>query len=417
MRVTIPPAQVLSGSVRAIPSKSSLQRLLFAAACARGESRIGPRMDSQDVLAALDAVRSLGASVEESNDCYIVRGRGALPPGGSADVRESGSVLRFMIPLLLTGSADVRVEGRPGLAARTLSVYDGLFSGRVARWVHPEGKSLPLDLRGPLAPGAFRVRGDVSSQFITGLLYALPLLDGDSRIVLESPLESAPYVGMTLQVLERAGIGVMPLEPGTEAPHGGWAVPGRQAYEPLEARAEGDWSGAAFWLAAADLQARRGGPALSIEGLDPESLQSDRYFARILSERPAEVDLRECPDLLPVLSAWAGLSGAPLSIRGAARVRLKECDRVAAMAQELTALGGRVRELPDGLDIEPVDAYAGGRVSSWNDHRLVMALTLAALGSRGSVTVDDAGAVAKSWPSFFDEFRAAGGSCDVQHDR
>jgi 3-phosphoshikimate 1-carboxyvinyltransferase len=404
------PRPLLKGELDIIPSKSSLHRLLICSALAKGQSSVTPFIASQDIEATLAAIRYLGAEARVESGEILVNSQGLAPRGGELDVHESGSTLRFVIPVALCSAVRTRVVGREGLARRPLSVYDELFGALGLSFIHPAGSCLPLELQGPLLSGDFSLRGDVSSQFISGLLMALPLLSGVSRVILSTPLESAEYAAMTVSALRDFGIEIGLEEAGKSGfPFGGWTVKGPQAYHPGKRRAEGDWSGAAFWVAANAL-----GADIRLRGLDRASLQPDRRIEDICRESPSEVDVSACPDLLPVLAVWAGLSGRAVKIRGAARVRIKECDRVAAMAKELNAIGGKARELPDGLDIEPVDEYSGGAVSGWNDHRVVMALAVASLKSRNAIAIDGAQAVAKSYPGFFEDFKALGGECHVE---
>ena len=279
---------------------------------------------------------------------------------------------------------------------------------------------LPLTVTGRLTGGDFALPGDVSSQFITGLLFALPLCREDSRIRLTTPLESAGYVDMTLQVLRQAGIRVEPLEDG-------WFIPGSQTYRPLDTAVESDWSQAAFLLAAGAL-----GGEVTLTGLNPASAQGDREalslfrrFGAAVEEAPGrivcrkaplhgiDIDAAQIPDLVPVLAVTAALADGVTHITGAARLRLKESDRLAAVADGIRRLGGRVEESPDSLTITGVSRLAGGRAEGYNDHRIVMALSMAALGCEAPVTVTDAQSVAKSWPAFFEDYRAIGGTAHV----
>jgi len=410
MKAVCEPGSKLAGKLEIIPSKSSLHRLLLCSALAEGESAVAPYIASKDIEASLNAIRYLGAEARVAGGEILIDSKGLSPLGGEFDVGESGSTLRFVIPLALCSSVKTRILGREGLARRPLGPFRELFDKPGLGFRHPEDACLPLDLQGPLTSGDFRLPGDVSSQFISGLLMALPLLKGDSRVILTTALESAEYAAMTVATLRDFGVEARVEAAGSPGfPFGGWSVNGGQAYRPGRRRAEGDWSGAAFWVAAKALGAR-----IELGGLDRASLQPDRRIEEICRDSPREIDVSACPDLLPVLAAWAGLCGHPVKIRGAARVRYKECDRVAAMAKELNAIGGKLRELPDGLDIEPVGEYSGGETADWNDHRVVMALALASLGSRNAITIGGAGAVAKSYPGFFEDFTALGGRCHVE---
>jgi 3-phosphoshikimate 1-carboxyvinyltransferase len=409
MTIACRASSALSGRVSAMPSKSSLHRLLLCSALAPGESRIEPASGADDIAAALNVLALLGAGVRSDERGFSVSGAGPHPVSGSADVIESGTTLRLALPVILAFGGEALITGREGLARRPMGPYDEAFAGKGVSLERSGPASLPLRASGKLEPGEYRLRGDVSSQFVSGLLLALPVLEGDSRLVLSTPLESAGYVGLTVSAMEECGVRVRRAETGPDYPCGGWIIPGGQKYAAGRRRAESDWSNAAFWIVAKALGAR-----IEVDGLDAASVQPDRRIAEIVRESPREVDVSECPDLLPILSVWAGLSGHSVSIRGAGRVRLKECDRVAAMASELGKLGGRIAEAKDGLEIEPVEAYSGGRVSGWNDHRVVMALAIASIGAKADVLIEGAEAVKKTYPAFWDDFRSLGGKADVE---
>jgi 3-phosphoshikimate 1-carboxyvinyltransferase len=399
----------LSGRVSAMPSKSSLHRLLLCSALASGESRITPASGADDIVAALNVLGLLGAKVSRDADGFTVKSAGPRSVSGSADVIESGTTLRLALPVILAFGGEALIRGREGLARRPMGPYDEAFAGKGVSLERSGGASLPLRVSGKLESGEYRLRGDISSQFVSGLLLALPVLEGDSRLVLLTPLESSGYVGLTLSAMAECGVRAQRAETNPDFPCGGWIIPGGQKYAAGARRAESDWSNAAFWIAAKAL-----GAGIEVDGLDPASVQPDRRIVEIVRESPSEVDVSECPDLLPILSVWAGLSGHGVSIRGAGRVRLKECDRVAAMASELRKIGGRIEELKDGLRIDPVEGYLGGRVSGWNDHRVVMALAVASIASKGDVVIDGADAVKKTYPAFWEDFRSLGGKADVE---
>ena len=242
----------------------------------------------------------------------------------------------------------------------------------------------------------------MSSQYFTGLLFALPLLNGDSTLIYTSPLESMPYVDLTLSVLRQFGITVEPLE-------NGWRIPGNQRYlSPGPVEAEGDWSAAAFWLGANVLESK-----VKVDGLNPASCQGDKAIVHLLKQIGGEMDVTDTPDLMPILSAVAAvLPGRTTRITGAARLRLKESDRLSAMATVLNALGGQVEELPDGLIIHGTQ-LTGGTVDGMNDHRVVMSAAIAATGCAGPVTILGAEAVNKSYPHFWKDFAALGGQTHV----
>ena len=261
-----------------------------------------------------------------------------------------------------------------------------------------EGDFLPLTAHGGLQSGNFALPGNISSQYFTGLLFTLPLLSGDSTLIYTSLLESKPYVDLTLSVLRQFSIQIETIE-------NGWKIPGNQKYSsPGNVEAEGDWSAAAFWLGANSL-----GNAVTVEGLNRTSCQGDKAIEGLLNQIGGEIDVTDTPDLMPVLSAVAAaLPGKTTRITGAARLRLKESDRITAMKKTIQALGGNVEELPDGLVIHGTK-LKGGTVDGQNDHRVVMSAAIAATVCAGPVTILGAEAVNKSYPHFWRDFEALGG--------
>ncbi len=414
-RVRILPS-ALRGRLEVPLSKSAAHRAMICAALAGGADPLPPgAQESDDLRATRGALRAL-----------------LSPEEGPADVGcgESGSTLRFLVPVAAALGRPAVFTGRGRLPLRPLGVYLRCLPPHGVRLQagvgRPPGGCLPLRVSGRLSPGVFSLPGDVSSQFVTGLLLALPLLSGDSEIRLTSPLQSAPYVEMTVRTLRAFGVSVL----GTDS---GWAVPGGQRYRPAPGfRVERDWSQAAFFLAAGAL----GGP-VELWGLDPDSAQGDRaaegLFRRLgarvfwrggalvarAGEGPAEpaeteIDAAQIPDLVPALAAAAALCpGRRTRITHAERLRLKESDRLAALTRGLGRLGADVRETPGGLDIRGAPALAGGEADGCGDHRVVMALAVAALKARGETVLTDAQSVRKSYPRFFEDYNRLGGKAHV----
>ena len=385
MNVTITPG-LLRGAIAPPPSKSQAHRLLIAAALADGESRIEHLADSQDIQATRRCMAALKAPGED------------LPV---LDCGESGSTLRFLIPVALALRGGGRFTGRGRLMARPQKPYFDLFDEKGIAYRQEDGV---LTVQGRLTPGTFALPGDVSSQFVTGLLYALPLLEGDSRITLTTPLESRGYVDMTLEALERFGIRA-------ECPDGRTLrVPGGQTYRPCRAAVESDYSQAAFYYAANGL-----GGQVEILGLNPRSAQGDRcivpYHMQLCGPGEAELDVSQCPDLVPPLAAHAALRQGITRIVNAARLRIKESDRLTAVTQVLTALGADVVEGADRLTItgQPEGLAGGVTVDSHNDHRIAMMAAVAATRCAAPVTITGAECVAKSYPDFWEDYERLGG--------
>ena len=403
MNVTITPAK-LKGTVIPPPSKSQAHRVLIAAALAGGVSRIDNVALSQDVGATLRCLRALGTGMEREGTALIVHGLGhsirQAPPCPILDCGESGSTLRFLIPVALAVCGGGIFSGRGRLLERPLKPYFDLFDEKS---IFHEQKDGRLTVRGLLTPGEYRLPGNVSSQFVTGLLYALPLLDGDSELVLTSRLESRGYVDMTLDALGL--FGVYP-----EARENGFFIPGGQRYQAQDFAVEADWSQAGFWYAARLL-----GSAVDVGGMDPGSAQGDRvileHYAKLSGPGDADIDVSDCPDLVPPLAAMAALrTGHTTRLTNAERLRVKESDRLCAVTRVLGALGADVAEGPDSLTVHGRDCLAGGvKVDSFNDHRIAMMAAVAAVRCVKPVTITGAECVAKSYPTFWDDYEMLGG--------
>lgn len=389
----------LEGSVRVPPSKSAAHRALIAAALSDGPCVILLPALNRDIEATIACLSALGAAFEWSGASCRVTPVSRVPAGATLDCGESGSTLRFLLPVACALGADARFVGHGRLPERPNAVLADALRSHGAGI---DSDRLPMRAQGPILPGTYELPGNVSSQYVTGLLFALPLLDGDSEIALTSRLESAAYVDMTLGALARFGIRV-------EATERGWRVPGGQRYHaPGKLEIEGDWSAAAFWLAA-----NRMGSRIALEGLSDRTAQGDRAILELLGK--PEIDASGVPDLVPILAATAATLPQRTVITGAARLRLKESDRLAATANLINCLGGQCAVTEDGLVIDGGRPLHGGRVDGCNDHRIVMSAAILALSASGPVTIMDAGAVEKSYPDFFDDFIRLGGKAHVEH--
>ena len=421
MTAYIRPGPPPSGVLAAPPSKSMAHRAVLCAALADGESRLTGLAHSQDIDATLAAAAALGAQVEAGEGWARIAGAAPLQaPAAPVDCCESGSTLRFLIPLAALTGRPVAFTGRGRLMQRPQSVYQELFASQGLRF-EQEGDTLTV--AGPLRPGCFSLAGDVSSQFISGLLFALPLLDGDSRLRLKPPVESRSYIEMTRASQSRFGVASAWLDEYT------LAVPGGQAYRPRDMAIEGDWSQAAFPAALGVLAGD-----VTVTGLEPGTLQGDAVILDILRRcggraeavpggvrfqksalHGTKIDLADCPDLGPILMALGLLCEGETVIANAGRLRLKESDRIAAMEQELRKLGGQIESDGGTVTIRRSALHApAGPLWGHNDHRVVMSLTVLAAAAGLPVQIDGAEAVAKSWPGFFAAVRQLG--VEVQTD-
>ena len=410
MDVTIIPNK-LQGTVTPPSSKSVGHRALIAAALSGGFSTISNLGDSKDIQATRRCLSNLSTWIEDlSPDKVRVHGIGhSLVQAGPfpvLDCGESGSTLRFLIPVALLVQGAAQFTGRGRLMERPLKPYEDLFREKGLTW-KLEDSVLTVDGgRGydtlALDPGEYRLPGNVSSQFITGLLFVLPLLDGDSDLVLTSPLESRGYVDLTLDVLRTFGIRV---EERADAFH----VPGSQHYESRDFTVEADWSQAAFWYAA-----NFAGGQVDIQGLNMDSKQGDKVIAlqywKLAKPGEAELDVSQCPDLVPPLAAMAAVRAGTTHLTHAARLRMKESDRLSTVAAALRAMGTQVEEGADSLTIHGRERLpGGGTVDCCNDHRIAMMAAVSAAFAQAPVKLLGAECVRKSYPEFWDHFIQLGG--------
>ncbi len=401
MNVTIRPGR-LSGRVLAPPSKSIAHRYLIAAALAEGESRIEGISSSEDILATMDCLCALGAEIKLSGNTATVRGFDprTASPTSALNARESGSTLRFLIPLAWLSGRPVTFLGSERLLARPLSVYREIAEREGLGFEQGERA---LTVRGRLVGGHYPVRGDISSQFITGLLFALPFTEGGGGLTLLPPVESRSYLDLTLAALRRFGLAIEEREKNR------FLIPPVRHLLPCEATVEGDYSNAAFFDALSLL-----GHEVEVSGLDAASCQGDRvyreYFAALDAGMPT-LSLADCPDLGPILMAVAAAGGGA-RFTNTRRLAIKESDRGAAMAAELRKLGAEVILDEDEITVLPARLHAPSEpLLGHNDHRIVMALST--LLTRLGGSIEGAEAVKKSLPEYFELLETLG--CKVEY--
>ena len=396
MRGEIRPSR-LSGCVKAPPSKSMAHRLLICAGLSDGESVVRNLAFSDDVKATISCLRALGAEIRLDGDTAYINGTDvgkALGRTAELDCNECGSTLRFFTPLCMLCGEERILKGSEYLMTRPMNVYEDIAREQDIRF---EKAKDSLTVRGRLKSGIYNVRGDISSQFISGLLFALPMLPGDSKINIIPPVESRPYIGMTVSAMRQFGVNV--VESGNR-----YCISGSQSYRATDVTVEGDHSNAAFFDALNCL-----GSNVEVAGLKPDSLQGDRIykelFERIKSQKGA-IDISDCPDLGPILFAVAAANGGA-SFTGTRRLKIKESDRADAMRQELAKLGISV-EVGENEAI----VHGGGLkkpsepLSGHGDHRIVMSLAI--LATLTGAVIDGAQAVNKSFPDFFEKLTALG---------
>lgn len=388
----------LNGELTLPPSKSAAHRAIICSFLAGGGT-VELIIPSKDMKAAIGAANSL-----KSGDKII-------------NCIESGNTLRFFIPVAAALGKEVTFIGEGRLPQRPLGEYIELLPKHGVN-IESSG-SLPLSISGKLESGDFEIRGDISSQYITGLMLALPVLDGDSKIILTTPLKSKPYVDMTVKVLSDYGVFVQETDYG-------YFIKGNQKYAVRDYTVEGDWSHAAFFMSAAAI-----GGKITLKGLDMNSAQGDKAVVDVMRMFGAEVTVGEnsvtcekselhgididcdnIPDMVPAIAVTAAFAKGKTVIRGAQRLRFKESDRIEAIVSNLRKMGVDVAETDDGMIINPC-GVCSAQLKGYNDHRIVMAFSVAGLFAKGKISIDEAESVNKTYPSFFDDFNKLGGKANV----
>lgn len=391
MDLTLTPA-LLQGRINAIPSKSQAHRLLICAAFADKQTFLHCPDTNRDIEATAACLRALGAQVCRTAEGYRIDPLKKIPEKAELPCCESGSTLRFLLPVAGALGVDTTflMEGR--LPQRPISPLQEEMERMGCRITRPTANTIRCS--GKLRCGDYAMRGDISSQFITGLLFAMALLPERSALKITGKLESAPYVAMTLQALQLFGADLSSLE----------TAGNLQLHSPGEIRVEGDWSNAAFFLAAKAL-----GNPVEVSGLSEDSLQGDRAAATLLDALREHccIDATDIPDLVPILAVVAGANHGAV-FTGIRRLRLKESDRVATVTAMLTALGGKAEAEENTLTVYGT-GYTGGTVDAAGDHRIAMAAAIAATVAAGPVTIRGAQCTEKSYPGFWEEYQRLGG--------
>lgn len=414
----------LKGKITLPPSKSLAHRAIIAAGLSKGISRIDHIAYSQDIKATIQAMEALGTIIEQHEDYLIVNGKYTFTknntmPGIEIDCAESGSTLRFMVPISLVQENKVRFTGRGQLGKRPLNTFYEIFERQNIGYLYRENV-LDLNVVGTLKPDLYRIPGNISSQFITGLLFALPLLPGDSIIEMTSPLESRGYIDLTLHILKLYGITIINHE------YKQFIIRGRQEYQATDYTVEADFSQAAFYLVADAL-----GNDVTVMNLNLDSLQGDKVILDILKKMNCSieevdggikvvnhgltgttVDASQCPDIIPVVALALATSQGKSEVLQASRLRIKECDRLSATVKELNTLGAKLIEHEESMEITEVDCLKGGNVSSHDDHRMAMMLAIASTICQKDVIIDNKECVKKSYPNFWEDFMMLGGKID-----
>ncbi len=394
----------LTGTIEIPPSKSISHRALICAALADGESRIYNLLDCVDITdATVKALTALGAKIDINEKYVTVKGISKAPKKAEIDCQESGSTLRFIIPVASALGCDTTYFGRGKLPERPITPYLDEFPKHGVWFLSDK---MPYITQGKLSGGIYEIPGNISSQFITGFLFALSLLNEDSVVKITTRLESKPYVDLTIDTMKKFGVEI------TENKNE-YFIKGGQRYIPCDYTVEADMSQAAFFLVANAI-----GANLEIKGLNSDSKQGDKAIIEIVksfgeNRKPFDIDASQIPDLVPILTVLATFANGKSHIRGCERLRIKECDRLSAISEELNKLGAKVTVKKDTLIIDGVTSLKGGTCECWNDHRIAMALSIAALRAESEVTLTGAECISKSYPTFFEDYRKLGGIADV----
>jgi len=403
----------LHGKIGSVPSKSNAHRAIICAALSDRPTEIRLPFSNSDIDTTIDCLRAMGADIRRDKESLIVTPISVIPACAKLKCNESGSTLRFLLPVAsaILKKADFSGTGR--LPERPISE---LLKAMEKNGAVFSGEHLPFSISGGLKTGIYEVSGNVSSQYVSGLLMALPRLSGDSRIVLTSPLKAKAYVDMTIDTLSKFGVNI-------ETTENAYSVSGGQVYHSPDAyNVEGDWSGAAIYLVSGAI-----GGEVTVENLSLNSKQGDKVIVDIIKKfgadvsvyensvtvrqsllRGCEVDVAATPDLFPILAVLASSAEGKTVLFNASTLRLKESDRISSTAAMINSLGGKATEFPDRLEITGTK-LKGGALDSFGDHRIAMSAAIAASICEGDTTICSAEAVNKSYPGFFKDFEILGG--------
>jgi len=398
----------LKGSIKAPASKSYTHRALICAALAEGDSKIINFLDCDDSRETIGALRRFGISIDESDGNLNISGSMLKAPKEPVELGASGTTYRFLLPLAAVAEGETRISVEGRLAERPIEpLLDALKQLGID--VNAEGDSIIVNGNGKIEGGKVRIPGNVSSQFISGLLFIAPLAEKGIEIELTAELESKPYVDMTVSVMKDFGVEV-----------DGLGVKGEQRYKPTTYEVEGDYSSAAFLLAAGAINGE-----LEVAGLNPESVQGDKRIVEILKEMNSEIeignsikikksnlkgigmDVKDIPDLVPILAVLGCFADGETKILNAGRLRGKESDRLAAISKELGKMGAAIEEGDDSITITG-GKLSGARIDPHNDHRIAMACAVAGLTADGETVIENSDCVKKSYPEFFNDLKKAG---------
>ena len=413
---------ILNGDIKAPPSKSLSHRALICASLAKGQSIITNIAYSEDILATISALELLGAKFEKHNNKLIVKGTKRIKtPQMPINCNESGSTLRFLIPIFSLTNKEISFTGTQSLIKRPQSIYKEIFKkdGNIFK---VKGNNIVVN--GSIKARKYLIKGNVSSQFFTGLMFSLPLLKEDSTILIEGTLESKGYIDLTIKTLEEFGIEILELE-------NGYFIKGNQKYEPRNFNIEGDYSQAAFFLVGGVLNG-----IIKVNDLEHESFQGDKAIIDVIKLMKGKViymengfitessstigttiDLSDFPDLGPIIALLGSLSEGKTRITNASRLRIKESDRIESTVRTLKALGANISSTKDEIVIKGKSTLKGGvTVDSFNDHRIAMMVSIAASLSEEKVILTNANAVSKSYPNFFEDYLNVGGKLNIIKD-
>ncbi|TWF37164.1 3-phosphoshikimate 1-carboxyvinyltransferase [Chitinophaga polysaccharea] len=418
MQVTVSPA-IIKGTVTANPSKSAMQRAVAAALLAKGTSIIRNPGLSNDCLAALEVAENLGAKIKREHDYFEITSNGVQPFYDEINCGESGLGIRMFTPIASLSSLAITIEGHGSLTTRPMNFFEEVLPQLGVKCSTREGK-LPLHIQGPLQPKDITIDGSLSSQFLTGLLMAYGAVAENATITV-TDLKSKPYIALTLQLM--AHFGVQVEEKNFETFHFGK----KQAYNPCDYTVEGDWSGAAFLLVAAAVAGKA-----EVQHLNVASAQSDKAILEALEKagahmmsgvftvniekgglRAFEIDATDCPDLFPPLVALAANCKGTTKIKGVSRLAHKESDRGVTLQEEFGKMGIQIDLQGDIMLVHGGTGIKGATVHSHNDHRIAMACAVAALTADGPVVIENAEAINKSYPEFYDHLALLGGKVAI----